>query len=344
MMTNLECEPGEDYDDWAKENKRWKVVPRPYAFKDAVIFLKNWVLGPSKKYKGSAEFIPKSSTINDITPSMKIGFVGDIMRMAKYKLVIDDSIKEFFKDVDYLIGNFEGVITKYKRGAIGSQIQDEGILESLKDLFAPEKTLLCHSNNHAGDFGWQEFQNSYQIVKDHGFMIVGRRDEPTSMLDKKVNVATASFLSDQRCSFISNEYELSNYYNEKAKFNVLYPHWGFELQIYPHPYQVTRAKTFLEKWDLIVGHHAHVPQPISSYPSEKGNKVVVYSLGDFSYGLKCKRYHHHGLIVKMDVGPNKDGIWQTGNLNWQFNHLLFENKKHVRVSITEHYKHLKHIK
>ena len=98
--------------------------------------------------------------------------------MADRNLIVDDSIKEFIKNIDFLIGNFEGVITKYKRGAIGSQIHEEEVLETLKEMFPPEKTLLCHSNNHSGDFGWQEFQISYKIVKDHGFLVVGRRDEP----------------------------------------------------------------------------------------------------------------------------------------------------------------------
>ncbi|MHA1125500.1 MAG: CapA family protein [Candidatus Heimdallarchaeota archaeon] len=343
-MNNLECTPGEEYDEWAKENKRWKIAPRPYPFKEAVIFLKNWVLGPSKKYKGTAEFIQRSSTINVISPEMKIGFLGDIMRMADRQLIIDESYKEFFKDIDYLVGNFEGIITtKYKKGAIGSQIHEEGILESLKELFPPEKTLLCISNNHAGDFGWEEFLKTYDLIKDHGFLVVGKRDEPTLMFDKKVNIATASFLSDQRCSYISNEFELDNYYNEKAKFNVFYPHWGFELQLYPHPPQIAKAKEYLEKWDLIVGHHTHNPQPITTYPTKNGNKVVAYSLGDFSYGLKWKRYHHYGLVMKAEIGPNKTGIWQTGQLDWQFTQLMFEDKKYVRATLVDSYKHFKNI-
>ena len=334
-----------DEDEWAKERKRWKVVPRPYPFKESVVFLKNWVFGPSKKYKGSAEFIPKSSIANDITPSIKLGFIGDIMRMANHQLVIDKSIKDFFKDIDYLIGNFEGIITtKYKRGAVGSQISTESDLEAIKQLFPPEKILLSYSNNHAGDFGWDEFQKSYKIVKDHGFMVIGRRDEPSILLDKKVNVAAASFLSDQRCSFISNKEEISNYYNKDAKFNILYPHWGFELQFYPWPTQVELAKKLLDTWDLILGHHAHTPQPISLYPTTKGNKAVAYSLGNFCYGLKWKKYHHNGLIIKTEIGPNKNQVWQTGQLDWEFIQVFFEKHKQARVSIIDNYKHFKHLK
>jgi hypothetical protein len=330
--------------EWAKETKRWKVVPRPYPLKESVVFLKNWVLGPSKKYRGSAEFTPKISHVNEITPKIKLGFIGDIMRMAKNKLVIDGTIKEFFKDIDYLLGNFEGIITtKYKRGAVGSQISTESDLEAIKELLQPEKILLSYSNNHAGDFGWEEFQKSYKIVKDHGFMVIGRRDEPAILLDNKVNIGVASFLSDQRCSFISDKEELTEYYNENAKFNILYPHWGFELQYYPWPAQVDLAKKLLNSWDLILGHHAHTPQPVSVYPTVKGNKAVAYSLGNFCYGLKWKKHHHNGLIVTTEIGPNKNSIWQTGKLNWEFIQVFFEKRKQVRVSIIDDYKHFKNL-
>ncbi|NHJ85477.1 MAG: hypothetical protein FK734_08445 [Asgard group archaeon] len=343
-MTNLECVIGEEYDDWAKENKRWKVVPRPYTFWESVVFLKNWVLGPSKKFKGTAEFIPKTSIINKITPKMKIGFIGDVMRMAKRELVIDQTISDFFNDIDYLVINFEGIISKkYKRGAVGSQIHEEKALESLKTLFPPEKTVLSNSNNHAGDFGWEEFQRTYKITQDHGFLVVGRRDEPTIMLDKTVNLATASFLSDQRCSYVSNMIELDSYYNSDAKFNILYPHWGYELQFYPWPSQVEQAKEYLKKWDLIIGHHAHVPQPVSTYQTDNGLKAVAYSLGNFSYGLRWKVHHRDGMILKATIGPNKDGIWQTGQLDWQFTRLFFERNKNVRIRIIDNYKPFKHI-
>jgi hypothetical protein len=343
-MRKTDSESKLDDCEWAKETKRWKVVPRPYPFKESVVFLKNWVLGPSKKYRGSAEFIPKASQVNEITPKIKLGFIGDIMKMAKNKLIIDSSIKEFFKNIDYLIGNFEGIITSnYKRGAVGSQILAESDLEAIKEILPPEKILLSYSNNHAGDFGWEEFQKSYQIVKNHGFMVIGRRDEPTILLDNKVNIGVASFLSDQRCSFISDKEELTNYYDDNAKFNILYPHWGFELQYYPWPNQVKLAKKLLDSWDLILGHHAHTPQPVSLYPSKQGNKVVAYSLGNFCYGLKWKKYHHNGLIAKAEIGPNKENVWQTGKFNWEFIQVFFEKQKQARVTTIKDYKHFKNL-
>jgi poly-gamma-glutamate capsule biosynthesis protein CapA/YwtB (metallophosphatase superfamily) len=343
-MRNIDCKPNEEFEDWARENKRWKFAPRPYPFKEAVIFLKNYVLGPSKKFKGTADFLPKKSVINKITPKLKLGFIGDLMKMADYRLVFDESITQFFKDIDFLIGNFEGIITKkFKRGAIGSQIVGVELLEYLKDFFPPERTILSLSNNHAGDFGWEEFQKTYETIQDHGFQVIGRRDEPTFLFNNEVNLAVVSYLSDQPVSYISNPVELDSYYNKNAKFNILYPHWGWELQLYPHPQQVKFAKDLIKKWDMLMGHHAHNPQPITAYPTENGKKVVAYCLGDFSYGLKWKKYHHYGLVVKVDIGPNSTNIWQAGQLDWQFTKLFFDSKEEVRVSVIDTYKHFRRI-
>ncbi len=322
---------------WAKDTKRWKLIPHPYPFKHSAIFLKNYITGPSKKYQGSATFMPNAKLVNRISPQMKFGFIGDIMQMTKYKLEIDPSIKEFFMDIDYLIGNFEGIITtKYKRGAIGSQVMAESDLEALKELLPPEKILLSYANNHAGDFGWEEFQKSYKIAKDHGFMVIGRRDEPNILLEKKVNICGISYLSDQRCSFISRE---ESYYDKNAKFNIFLPHWGFELQFYPSPDQVELAQKLLTTWDLIVGHHPHTPQPISKYSTPKGNKVVAYSLGNFCYGVKWKKYHHNGVIATAEIGPNEEDIWQLGQFNREFIQVFFDKQKQATVSIIDRYKH-----
>jgi hypothetical protein len=43
--------------------------------------------------------------------------------------------------------------------------------------------------------------------------------------------------------------------------------------------------------------------------------------------------------MKAEIGPNKEGLWQTGQLDWQFTQLMFENNKHVRATLVDSYKH-----
>ena len=60
---------------------------------------------------------------------------------------------------------------------------------------------------------------------------------------------------------------------------VVSMHWGAEYRVDPTPEQLAWAEMVLTapEIDLIVGHHAHVVQPIGKV----GDKFVIYGLGNF---------------------------------------------------------------
>ena len=67
--------------------------------------------------------------------------------------------------------------------------------------------------------------------------------------------------------------------NQGADFVVLSMHWGSEYIQKPSLYQKELAISIMESddIDLIVGHHAHIIQPIDIV----NDKYVVYGLGNF---------------------------------------------------------------
>ena len=74
-----------------------------YSFSEILSWYKNRTFGPSKKFKNLTNFIPQSTVLNEISPKIRLGFIGDIMRMGERDLVIEDKIKNFFQNVDFLI-------------------------------------------------------------------------------------------------------------------------------------------------------------------------------------------------------------------------------------------------
>jgi poly-gamma-glutamate synthesis protein (capsule biosynthesis protein) len=63
-------------------------------------------------------------------------------------------------------------------------------------------------------------------------------------------------------------------------------HWGAELMTEPKEYQENLARVAIESGAaLVVGHHPHVPQPISIH---KG-VPILYSLGNFAFGSYSKK-------------------------------------------------------
>ncbi len=318
--------------EWAREVPR-KMVSTPYSFCENLVWIKNNLFGPSSKYKELTQFIPESTILNEISPKLKLGFFGDIMQMKGRKLEFGDDLKHFFADVDYLIGNFEGVISSSKGGLMAS-VQSEAILIALKSLFAPEKTVLTNANNHTCDFGWKEFNKSYQLQKDHGFLAVGRKDEPAILLDTRVNLANVTKWSNQPCTHIADFNDIDAAFNSDAVFNILSPHWGYEMQLYPNPDQIQKGKDLLEKWDMIVGHHSHCPQVITYYEGNNSKKLLAYSLGDFSTHLKIEKYLY-GIVVKAEVGPNSEGEWQVGRVEWRFSTVNHVDEATTKIGLAE---------
>ena len=309
----------------------------PYSFNEKLAWLTNNLFGPSTQYKALTDFIPESSILNDITPKVTIASIGDIMMIPGKRLTFDDDLIAFVSDADYLIGNFEGTITSHKRGLLGSK-HNEQILEDLKALFPPEKTILTNANNHTCDYPWQELDRSYRLQREHGFIPIGLREQPTVLLDNQVSVASVTQWSNKPCIYLAELDEVGSAYDPNAKFNLLSPHWGYEMQLYPHPKQIEQSKALLSRWDMIVGHHSHCPQVITAYQIGDENKLVAYSLGDFCTFAKLEKYLY-GIVVKAQIGPDAKGIWKVGQVQWRFTYVNHLNKASVRVELADGFKY-----
>jgi len=309
----------------------------PYNFNEKSAWLSNNLFGPSTRYKELTPFIPETTTLNTITPMVTIAFLGDIMMIPGKRLTFSGELKQFFSSADYLIGNFEGTITSAKRGLLGSK-HSEQILVDLKALFPPERMILTNANNHTCDYPVQELERSYRLQKQHGFIPIGLKQEPTVLLNNKISVASVTKWSNKPCPYLVEFADIDAVYKKNAAFNLLSPHWGYEMQLYPNPTQIDNAKELLKKWDMIVGHHSHVPQVITSYKAANSNRLVAYSLGDFCTFVKHDKYLY-GIVVKAEIGPNKDGIWQVGKLEWRFSYARHLDKNTIRVELTDGFKY-----
>lgn len=312
-------------------------VSTPYSFNEKLAWLTNNLFGPSTKYKKLTPFIPEITTLNKITPKVTIAFLGDIMMMPGRRLTFSNDLKQFFSEADYLVGNFEGTITSVPRGLMGSK-HSEQILIDLKELFPPQRTILTNANNHTCDYSKRELDRSIQLQKQYGFIPIGLKQEPAVLLRNKINVVSVTKWSNKPCSYLAGFDDIDKTYMQKAAFNLLSPHWGYEMQLYPHPKQIENAKNLLNKWDMIVGHHSHIPQVITSYKIDEADKLVAYSLGDFSTFAKPDKYLY-GIIVKVEIGPNAEGEWQAGKVEWRFSYVNHLDNKTSRIELTDGFKY-----
>lgn len=283
----------------------------------------------------SNRLIPSGTILNNIVvdESFKIGFVGDIMMMRKYDLIFDPAVKNFFNDVEVIIGNLEGIMINDDYHC-SQQRHIPDILRQLEDLLSPNiNWLLCLSNNHSIDYGNQAFHTSLiEIQTNPRFNVFGRNDVPNVLFQgQPINIASGTEWSNQNTWICTSRYrntELWTYHNKTTlngvnRFNVLFPHWGYENERYVRQriqldatalltgeqQAYTSYQNFirhhldklilpdpLRKWDLIFGHHSHTPQPImriddyltlangERIQDQEGNDILFHKLVAFSGG------------------------------------------------------------
>ncbi|MBA3249929.1 MAG: CapA family protein [Geodermatophilaceae bacterium] len=98
-----------------------------------------------------------------------------------------------------------------------------------------------------------------------------------------------------------------------AEFVVVSLHFGDEHISTPSAYQEQVVDAVLESpdVDLVVGHHAHVVQPIERRPD---GRWVLFGLGNFLaqqavYGADLTPPHRDGVIVEVSVAAAPDGTY-----------------------------------
>ena len=92
---------------------------------------------------------------------------------------------------------------------------------------------------------------------------------------------------------------------EGAEFIIASLHWGNEYQPMPTYYQKRTAGEIAATGavDLLVGHHAHVIQPIDRI----GDLWVVYGLGNFLSNQPWPR-SRDGAILHVEIGDTPEGV------------------------------------
>ncbi len=299
------------------ENKsiEWKVrkLSRPYHIRDFLKVLSLNLLGHKKKKTVNIEILPKSFFLNNGLTQTRVGFLGDLMPMYSKEWLVCDELKERISSLDYLVCNFEGLLTRDSSVLLG-QYHNENILESLKSLLPASQIILSVANNHSADSGYQSFLENIDILESHGFLVIGSKEKPSIELNGHINLVASTQWSNQHHGYLSF-FENSENHLKENYVNILYPHWNNELELYPRPEQEELASRLLDDWDAIIGHHTHIPGPITKYIKNNVGKLVAYSLGDSTTALPRPMYRH-GMFVEIDTGVSSvlKGRWEFTKL------------------------------
>lgn len=218
--------------------------------------------------------------------SKAILFLGDVVPFKPVK----------FRNIYNVVINLECPIVKNANPEVG-KINLSVEENYLKNIFGTN--LLCASlgNNHILDYGNDGLESTLSELGKSGIKWFGIESDPNENFQPliiefgKIKIAFISAV----CSSTSPIIELDNGIHlnllnidrisdriEELKHLVqkiiLYVHWGVEESSYPAAKDIIIARTLIDAGvDIIIGSHAHAPQPIEKYK----NGIIAYSLGNF---------------------------------------------------------------
>jgi hypothetical protein len=294
-------------------------VASPYPLHENIY----WVY---KNIFGLSYFNPKNINTLDpvhvVDPDIKteytVVFAGDMLPLYGRPIRFSYPVKQFINSSDAFVGNFEGVITTKANPQTFWNVdlkQSRGSLNLFRKFTAPKKVYLSVANNHAFDFGKREFDLSNDLLRDSGVQVFGTEGKPYVDLNPFIRVIAATQWMNKENQGVLWAEE-AHHYIHPDKFNILYPQFGYEFELYPRAKTVEKVAQWLHSFDAVIGHHPHCPQPVTFSHQAGKSKLVAYSLGTFFADAVTEKYQY-GILLKLFLGKNPSGEMALSKIEYR---------------------------
>jgi AmmeMemoRadiSam system protein B len=290
--------------------------PRIIAHSNSADFFENPDIQETTSYF-SVVFEKENLQKNQIRQNFEaktILFTGDIMLdrgverlMQKQSFLYPfEKINQFFKGIDFVIGNLEGPINQNPPNFPDSSLKFAFAPETLQGLNFSNFNLLNLANNHTCNTNSSGLEQTKEFLNKAGIDYVG---DPIQCKDgflfEKDEFVFLAF--NKTFPFNCADKEIVEIVTNTRKLNpnnflVVMFHWGNEYQDKSSVWQQNLAHSTIDAGaDLIIGHHPHVVQEIEEY---KGN-LIFYSLGNFIFDMYFSQETQQGLVIGADIYSDK---------------------------------------
>lgn len=263
---------------------------------------------------------------------VKILALGDIMlgdqpfsfgfgirsKLNQGKKIVDEEVIKYLSEFDLVIGNLESPLCpkkKYENDTIDN-FSMRGDLKGLELLKKMEVNVVSIANNHIMEHGDKVFENTLTELDLAGVVHIGSKKNPYHIFNigsKKVALLGWSMVEENFSNPANMKYNFTKDYlsivseleniSEDFDYAVLSLHWGSEFVNVPSKEQIETADNLLKNgFDLIIGHHPHVLQPIV----KRDYGIVAFSMGNFIFDYWMNDTNKTGIIeVDLEKMENK---------------------------------------
>jgi poly-gamma-glutamate synthesis protein (capsule biosynthesis protein) len=240
---------------------------------------------------------PRRGEIAGGTASARVVFFGDLMcnqgdRVPEFSA----SVRAICSRADLVVGNCEAPIlfddlrpyARYYAHFAMASAYLERVLEAA--AIAPSKAVLSIANNHIADQGAEGLRGSIERLDRMGAIAVGHKSRTIAKIEVgglRIGLLAWSHwlnsgrrLDDRSGIWRTEDLATIDLAAERRTVDVLIgtPHWEYEFRHFPAKSTRALARSLLEgAFDLIVGHHPHVVQPVERIGERR---LVAYSLGN----------------------------------------------------------------
>lgn len=235
----------------------------------------------------------------------KFGYSGSLPAMFENQ---NKNYSYFFKNVydifsndDYTLVNLETPLTdatvKADKGS-GTVYHFKGPKDYVNILTSSSIEGVSIANNHMNDYGKQGLTDTAETLSSNKVDFCGKNYK----IEKEIKGTKFLFLGYEGWSF-NNELknQISNDIKEGKKNGSIvipYFHWGIEKQYQPYDVQINLAHFSIDEGaDMVIGSHPHVIQSLENYK----NKLIVYSLGNFSFGGNFNPSDKRTFILQTNI-------------------------------------------
>jgi poly-gamma-glutamate synthesis protein (capsule biosynthesis protein) len=228
--------------------------------------------------------------------AVRLVFTGDLSAVAnRAPPLVDASLQALFAEADLVVVNCESPVVEKAHAPFGTLLGVRHAMSAsfLGDALAaasidPGRAVLSLANNHALDQGRRGVEASREAIAGLGAQVVGLtdRDRPLTVRAGGLAIAFDAFSvwhNAPRDEFSEHVRTAPHQGTrpadaEAADLHCTVAHWDWEFRHFPRAETRAAARGLAARGArLLVGHHAHVVQPVE----QVGDALVAYGLGDF---------------------------------------------------------------
>jgi gamma-polyglutamate biosynthesis protein CapA len=278
---------------------------------------------PYKEISIGAFSWPQQEVVSVPIVKTNIRFVGDVMLARNVEYIMDTygvdypvSMLPKLPENSYLVGNFEASIpvehAPTKSMGFSFSVRPPH-LEGLKKYGFTHFSL---ANNHAYDFGVDDFQHTEAVLSGSSFAPFGepRVLATSSVMLIDVGTSTVAVIGVYAVDVpppLSEVVSVFKYASSVSDVQIAFVHWGDEYKPTHNGSQERLAHAFVDAGaDIVIGHHPHVTQDIELYKKS----LIFYSIGNFIFDQYFSDEVQEGLMLDLRLAERKIDILPVSSL------------------------------